>query len=635
MKKELIYICINLDKYGCFHKMGFNFSPQFVVSFDEANLKLSIESTGKLNIFKDGNIANVTALIGENGTGKTTLLKYLTCLSDAPIVPGEGDYEVSEARHNELLKYIAVYFEEDDATFKIINCTDIIIYNDNGDEILPYSGDDFIREDYIGNISHLYFSNGEYTENLNMRSFATIDYLTLTNNALSSMAIDFYKKQFNAPEGMILTSKYNALQTIFSYKMTSQDFQSIIDVQYYNYLIFNGKKFYGKTIETIEFSLAPIEGIIKGEAQKVNYVTEYATKEFIENYRNRVRQEFQKIQFNSDYGTVLIRNFLGELIFAYDFELSGTELEIENVYGQCKSYVETIDNEEQKSYYLLAAEEIDLFRELIISGVIYNNQIPVGDLAREEYCQVALPRFWELFARGIERGHSFILKYIRILNLGESSGERAILNFLSRIYFASEINRMIPESGFELHYNVLILVDEIDIYQHPEWQRRMLYDLLNELQHHFPEKHFQIVFSSHSPIVLSDMPCENSIFLKKTEDTIVQIDRKTQTFGANIHTLYKDAFFIEDGLGMGEFAKNYINQLIKDIQSQRISHEEAKKKLNIIGEPILRKKIYQILGETQLQDVPATRDEKQQMINFLRRQKQEIERQIALLEVRE
>ncbi len=631
MKKELIYIWINRDKNNCFHQMGFNFSPQFLVIFNETNRKLSIEASDKLNIFREGNITNVTALIGENGTGKTTLLKYLTSLSNTQITPGEIEYEEWRAKENEFYKFIAVYFDEDNAIFKIINNTDFTIYDDNGEEILPYSGDDYRRDNYIGKFSHLYFSNGEYTENLNMRSLGTIDFLTITNNALSSIIIDFYKKHYNAPEGAIQNNKYNALQTIFSYKMTSQDFQSILDIQYYNYLISTGKEFLGITINKIDFSLLSIVHVIKRETQKVNYATEYASKEFIEDYHNRVKQEHQKIQFSNDFGIVLILNFLGELVFAFDFSLSGIGLEIENVYKQCRSYVKTIDNEEQKKYFMLAVKEIDSFRELIYNGETYNNQIPVRDFAREEYCKVDLPQLWELIAHDLEHGRSFVLKYIRILNLEKSSGERAILNFLSRVYFASKIRRFIPESGFVLHNNVLMLVDEIDVYQHPEWQRQLLQELLSELKEHFPDNNFQIIFSSHSPIVLSDIPRENSIFLKKTENGIIQVDRKIQTFGANIYTLYKDAFFIKDGLGIGEFAKNYINQLIKDIKGQRISHAEAKRKLDIIGEPILRKKISQILGETQLQAVPATWYEKQQMIDFLRKQKQEIERQIVLL----
>ena len=224
------------------------------------------------------------------------------------------------------------------------------------------------------------------------------------------------------------------------------------------------------------------------------------------------------------------------------------------------------------------------------------------------------------------------LKYLRIINLEMSSGERAILNFLSRLYFASKINNFIPESGFVLQHSVLLLIDEIDVYQHPEWQRKLLKILLDELKNLFPENKFQIIFTSHSPIVLSDVPFENSIFLKKTENGIVQVERNIQTFGANIYTLYKDAFFISDGLGMGQFAQSYIDQLIRDIQKQQISIDDAKKKIDIIGEPILRKKIMQMLDENRLQEAMATTNEKQQMIGFLKKQKLEIERQIALLE---
>ena len=263
MDKELIYIWINMDENGCFHQMGFNFSPQFSVVYDEVNRKIKIEATEKLNVFQEHNIANVTALIGENGTGKTTLLKYLTSLSDTPITDGEGEYVEWRQHQNELDKFIAVYFDSVKLNFTIVNHTDFIIYNSEGSAIDPYAGEDFRNDNYISKVSHLYFSNGEYTENLNMRSFGKIDYLTLTNNALSTMGIEFFKRQYCAPEGLIENSKFNALQTNFVYQSTMQQFQSILDIHFYNKTMCSENEFFGKIINNIELSVVTILSFLK------------------------------------------------------------------------------------------------------------------------------------------------------------------------------------------------------------------------------------------------------------------------------------------------------------------------------------------------------------------------------------
>lgn len=104
-----------------------------------------------------------------------------------------------------------------------------------------------------------------------------------------------------------------------------------------------------------------------------------------------------------------------------------------------------------------------------------------------------------------------------------------------------------PGKGIQWNTNILLLIDEIDLYLHPEWQRRIVRDLLSLLRRQFKGHYFQIILTSHSPIVLSDIPVENCIFLKKKSNgTVCQEERNTQTFGANIYTLYKDAFFLSD-----------------------------------------------------------------------------------------
>ena len=96
--------------------------------------------------------------------------------------------------------------------------------------------------------------------------------------------------------------------------------------------------------------------------------------------------------------------------------------------------------------------------------------------------------------------------------------------------------------------------------------------------------------------------------------------------------LYRDAFFLENGLAVGEYAQNYINQLITDIRERNITDEEANKKIAIIGEPIIKKKITQMLEHPQKNIVSQNQDTRQQMLAFFRKQKEEIERQIRNLE---
>ena len=78
---------------------------------------------------------------------------------------------------------------------------------------------------------------------------------------------------------------------------------------------------------------------------------------------------------------------------------------------------------------------------------------------------------------------------------------------------------------------------------------------------------YHLIFATHSPFIISDLPKENIIFLEKGKQVYPFEDGK-QTFGANIHTLLSHGFFMKDGL-MGEFAKDKIKSIIN-------YHEEIK-----------------------------------------------------------
>ena len=65
---------------------------------------------------------------------------------------------------------------------------------------------------------------------------------------------------------------------------------------------------------------------------------------------------------------------------------------------------------------------------------------------------------------------------------------------MSRIYFLSKIKDYFKDKDYKLRKNILLLIDEIDLYLHPAWQQKIITTLINELNECFPDNVFQIVF---------------------------------------------------------------------------------------------------------------------------------------------
>lgn len=196
----------------------------------------------------------------------------------------------------------------------------------------------------------------------------------------------------------------------------------------------------------------------------------------------------------------------------------------------------------------------------------------------------------------------------------------------------SYIREFLPDKSFQWEESILLIIDEIDLYLHPEWQRIIVSELLNIVKDQFPNNYFQIIVTSHSPIVLSDIPIENSIYLDRNADGLTrQVQRNEQTFGANIHALYQNAFFLNDGLAMGKFAQERINIWIEE--AEKANPQKMKQIINMIGEPLICRELRKIIGRRQetIRE-KAKNEEHMMMLRFLKQQKAEIERQIKILE---
>ena len=99
--------------------------------------------------------------------------------------------------------------------------------------------------------------------------------------------------------------------------------------------------------------------------------------------------------------------------------------------------------------------------------------------------------------------------------------------------------------------------------------------------------------------MLSDIPKSNVLFLK---DGIPDYKMQENTFGANIHSLLKNGFFLPN-LPMGEFAYQKINEIFRKLNDNQFNEEdieEMKQEISVIGEPYLKEQLLKLLRANQL-----------------------------------
>lgn len=194
---------------------------------------------------------------------------------------------------------------------------------------------------------------------------------------------------------------------------------------------------------------------------------------------------------------------------------------------------------------------------------------------------------------------------------GLSGGEKNLLSFFSRLH--SSVTQNINDNSLKKTEKYIVFLDEFEISLHPNWQKDVLSLLHNMLPALLPGKKIQLILTSHSPIICSDLPKENILFLQKSKETgeAVVLDSSGQqnTFGANIYNLYKNTFFIE-GLPMGSFANKEISKILYKIKKGNAG-EETLATIEIIGDTIIRQR---------LKDLYYQKANKKEKLSYLKRE---------------
>ena len=138
---------------------------------------------------------------------------------------------------------------------------------------------------------------------------------------------------------------------------------------------------------------------------------------------------------------------------------------------------------------------------------------------------------------------------------GFSTGEFAKLNLFSELYYyINDIKR----SNTESH---LIVMDEVDLYLHPNWQREFFSDTLSFISSEYPIEQVQLILTSHSPIIIGDFLPDDIVSLHREQGLPPQVT-ESLGFGTQILQLYLDGMHLDSTFG--KHSKVHIDEILKN-----------------------------------------------------------------------
>lgn len=259
-------------------------------------------------------------------------------------------------------------------------------------------------------------------------------------------------------------------------------------------------------------------------------------------------------------------------------------------YDKLISKLDFISNMNSKDTVELTVEQLCDWINLI------KEHLPIENQNTNDILENLIPSFFDIDIEFLVDNN-----HIRFSDL--SSGEQQyIFNINTITYHISNIQTIesVLDTKISKYNNINIILDEIELYYHPQFQRTFIKDLIYEINKiSNKESNFNFILLSHSPFILSDIPSQNVL---KMRGGIPQLnDNKKNSFASNMHELLNDEFFLGEGT-MGAFAKDYIENLVLSIK--KLTKQSSKKKIDklaqqisIIGEDLIRYSLEDLIIE--------------------------------------
>lgn len=590
-----------IQDYPNIENQGINFGSPYIFHTQVTEKGLAVTLTNNQDYVptlfrrRNNSIDNISALVGENGSGKTNILNFLVnSLSQQPYVANGFVIFVDEQNIIHLLNHGLKPLIVDFA-YTIINWVDdcaVMYYNPIYDFQQHHWSDDdnFFNVSSSALIQEDFYDDQYFSDSLN-----PFEYHRLKN---SSRQVRF-----------IVSQKYSRMIT--QYINLPREIKVVLIKPKVSH---KGEDFDNVSVNFRPFFTLGVD-IWREEKENNRTQLERGAKRNLSVARREILLEVQftlwKYIFyiQEQYNTTL---FEGKLKTFEDNEVD----ELRSL--AFEDYFKSFLNDQNIFDATVILNFIDVLKEVLLRSKPTNEHDNAYvsfqcSLNQIENLLDAYDPMVDSLSKLIYNDSPNGLLQFKWRNM--SSGERALLDLFARIYHGKRLlNDRIFNQDIEKYPRYFyVFIDEGEIGFHLQWQKQYVETLVDILPRILGLRGYkckiQVIFATHSPISLSDIPRYNTVYLCKDNDHKLKVVNEKESpkysFGANVHDIMYDAFYLKDGF-IGNFSKSVINEVFKwgsNPKEIQLSRVYLRKVINLVDEPILRIKLEEIYAENFQYDV--------------------------------
>ena len=536
-------IALVIKRYNeLFKEEIFNFSDEFKVDFNFETNELKIDKNPDyIKNFYGESIYNISPIVGINGTGKTTVLN---------IISGYSPDKFDQDPDNQYFFLFEIGKHENKVRFKIsLQNLSVANLSEYGESPFYRNQDGSFELDsgyYDGTQNILYV-------NLLNRGRGTLRYRTTLNQMGLARFIHSY----------LWLSGRNIISSVLSCSLEIESY---------------GLKPMPREIKAIEFLIyKSIYNIFYDEVKLIKKFLSEPLLSKCENYLEENVSNHEDSGFNLllDIVKELDKNEVKDETRKIIKEYVESIIDIVNIFREIRDNGSLIDNKYSSILLKYINNNRSLFEKLNDKLLRYTKS---KELVNDRY--ISLKKY----------NNDYVLNETPDYHM--STGEGNLIEIFSRVYSYL----LMYEKNAE---DIILIVDELETGMHLEWSRRLINILIKNLSEILEtegmENKIQLIFTTHSPYMLSDIKPENVIMIEKNQETGYSEGKVLQnTFAKNIQEIMKENLI--DNI-YGDFALAKINSMIERLngeEEQEGNEEELLKEIHLISEPILRNKLLEM-----------------------------------------